>query len=420
MIRSIKRALYFPIANYFKFWAKIKLSIWKPIVVVVTGSSGKTTLLHLIESQIGNKAKYSYRANSSFGIPFDILGLKRKKLTIDEWIYLFALAPIRAFSSGFSENIYIAEADSDRPGEGEFLADLLNPDLTLWLNSGLTHSGNFDSLIKNKLFSSTKEAILNEFSQFANFTKNLIVANGDDPQIVQKIKHSKVPAIFIDKEDLQEYKVTKNSTEFVIDNKKYSINFIVPKNVFYSIAMTIQLMKKLNLKVDQNFSTFNLPSGRSNLIAGIKNTTIIDSTYNATPDGMRAILEMFKNYPLKNKWLVLGDMVELGNEEQKEHEKLADLINSINLEKIILIGPRLIKHTYPKLKSEIKKIEKFTLPKDGLNYISRAIIGGEVILFKGARFLEGIIEHLLENKEDANKLVRREIVWQKRRRDWGL
>jgi hypothetical protein len=60
------------------------------------------------------------------------------------------------------------------------------------------------------------------------------------------------------------------------------------------------------------------------------------------------------------------------------------------------------------------------LPKDGLDYILKAISGGEVMLFKGARFLEGIIEHLLENKEDVNKLVRREIAWQKRRREWGL
>ena len=70
------------------FCAQIQLFLWKPRIIVITGSSGKTTLLHLIEAQLGNRAKYSHFANSSFGIPFDILGLKRKNLTIDELKYI--------------------------------------------------------------------------------------------------------------------------------------------------------------------------------------------------------------------------------------------------------------------------------------------------------------------------------------------
>src|SRR3990167_7667164 len=80
MISKIKKFFYFPLAYYFRFFAQIRLSLWKPIIIVITGSSGKTTLLNLIESQIGDRAKYSHHANSSYGIPFDILGLKRETL----------------------------------------------------------------------------------------------------------------------------------------------------------------------------------------------------------------------------------------------------------------------------------------------------------------------------------------------------
>jgi len=55
---------------------------------------------------------------------------------------------------------------------------------------------------------------------------------------------------------------------------------------------------------------------------------------------------MFDEYPSKNKWLVLGDMIELGTREREEHEKLATAINCIALEKIILIGPRVARYTY--------------------------------------------------------------------------
>jgi UDP-N-acetylmuramoyl-tripeptide--D-alanyl-D-alanine ligase len=420
MIRAIKQKLYFPIANYFKFWAKIQLNSWKPIIIVVTGSSGKTTLLHLIESQIGNKAKYSHHANSSYGIPFDILGLKRKKLTFDEWLSLFLLAPFKAFKPKPKEAFYIVEADCDRPGEGSFLADLLNPEVILWINSGLTHSGNFDWLVENGQFTSVQKAITNEFGQFLKKTKKLAIVNGDNSYILDQVKSSKTPTIFISKKDLKEYKINKNSTEFVFEDKKYTINFIVPKNVFYSIEMTFQLLKYLKIKPDDSFAKFILAPGRSTIFEGVKNTTIIDSTYNATPDGMGAILQMFEKYPLKKKWLVLGDMIELGNKEKEEHEKLGIFINSMDLEKIILIGPRLLKYTYPKIKTSVADIKNFTFPKDGLDYISKNIKGKEVMLFKGARFLEGIIEHLLRNKEDISKLVRREIAWQNRRREWGL
>jgi UDP-N-acetylmuramoyl-tripeptide--D-alanyl-D-alanine ligase len=420
MIKAFKRVLYFPTASYFKFWAKIRLNLWKPKVIVITGSSGKTTLLHLIESQIGEKAKYSHHANSSFGIPFDILGLTREKLTPDEWIKLFILAPFKIFSPISEEKLYIVEADCDRPGEGEFLASLLSPEITLWTNSGLTHSANFDFLVTNKEFPTVEEAICNEFGQFLKYTKKLVLANGDNVLISEQVNDSKVPAIFVSKGDLRQYKINENSTEFVIEDNKYSINFIVPKEVFYSIEMSKLLMKNLDLPFDKTFKKLILPPGRNSVFKGIKNISIIDSTYNATPDGTKAILQMFKEYFAKNKWLVLGDMIELGEKEKEEHEQLAKVINSMNLSKIILIGPRVSKYLFLKLDSSTDVIKKFLMPKEGLDYILKNIKGGEAILFKGARFLEGIIEHLLQNKEDADKLVRREIAWKNRRREWGL
>lgn len=417
MITGIKQLFYFPIAYYFRFWAKIQLSLWKPRIIVVTGSSGKTTLLHLIESQLGSIAKYSHLANSSFGIPFDILGLKRKNLTLDEWPYLFLLAPFKAFKSAPKEKLYIVEADCDRPGEGKFLASLLKPEITLWISSTLTHSINFDYLVKNKCFPTVEESIAYEFGYFLEYTKKLAIINGDSNLIKKQLGRTNAPIIQISQISLKSYKILEDRTEFIIGDKKYSINFIVPKNVFYSVLMTKLFVKTLKLPFDSNFPNLTLPPGRNSVFKGIKNTTIIDSTYNATPDGVKIILKMFDKFPGKFKWVVLGDMIELGNEEKEEHEKLADILNSMNVSKIIFIGPRVSKYTYPKTK---KDTNHFLLPKEGLDYILSNIKGGETILFKGARFLEGIIEHLLLNKNDINRLVRREKAWQNRRKAWGL
>ncbi len=421
MVGRIKKALYFPIAYYFRFWAKIQLEIWNPKIIVITGSSGKTTLLHLIEAQIRNKAKYSHHANSSYGIPFDILGLSRTNLTPDEWFFLFFLAPLKAFKSKPKEKLYVVEADCDRPGEGKFLASLLNPEITLWTSSSLSHSINFDSLVKNKHLPKIEEAIAYEFGYFLEYTKKLVIVNGDSTLIEKQLGRTRASIEPVTMRDLDSYTIGENSTEFIIENKKYSINFIVPKDAFYSIQMANLLVRILNLPFDPNFKNFSLPPGRNSVFRGIKNTTIIDSTYNATPDGVKNILGMFNQYPGKLKWAVLGDMIELGENEQREHDKLAAIINSMDLSKVILIGPRVSKYTYPKLNPELaERVEKFLMPKDGLDYILKNIKGGEIILFKGARFFEGIIERLLQDKKDVKKLVRREKAWQNRRKAWGL
>ena len=420
MIRIIKKILYFPLAYYFRFWAQIQLSIWRPTIIVVTGSSGKTTLLHLIESQIQDKARYSHLANSSFGIPFDILGLKRTTLTFNEWPYLFLLAPFKAFKAIPNEKIYIVEADCDRPGEGKFLANLLKPEITLWISSSLTHSVNFDYLVRNRSFSSAEEAIAYEFGYFLEYTKKMAIVNGDSSLIKKQLTRTNAQILQISQISLKSYKILEDRTEFIIGDKKYSINFIVPKEVFYSLQMTFALLEYLKIEPDSTLSKFTLAPGRCNLFNGINNTTIIDSTYNATPDGVKSILEMFGKYPSKNKWIVLGDMIELGDEEKAEHEKLAVLINPMNLSKVILIGPRVSNYTYPKLSPPTGGTKHFVLPKEGLEYILQNIKGGETILFKGARFLEGIIEHLLFDKNDVKKLCRREKNWQLRRKKWGL
>lgn len=424
MIRLIKMSLYFPIANYFRFFAQIQLFLWKPKIIVVTGSSGKTTLLHLLESQIGKEARYSHHANSAYGIPFDILSLKRKKLTRDEWLLLFLLAPFKAFKPPYKEKLYIVEADCDRPGEGRFLGSLLKPDVALLLNVSKSHSMNFDSLVKQGRFQTVDEAIAYEFGYFVEYCSKLAIVNDDSDLIRNQIPRVKAKVEKIVKKDqLQKYAISDNGTEFRIKNQSYNFKFLLPEDTVYALAMCNAVLEYINKNFDPSFSKFKIPPGRSSLFKGIKNTTIVDSSYNANLDSMNVIIDMFEKIPCKNKWAILGDMIEQGNEEQEEHEKLAKIIVDMKLERVLLMGPRVSKYTYPKLVANLGDnivVEKFTTPKEVLDYLLKNIKGGETLLFKGARFLEGVIEHLLEDKKDVVNLCRREKVWDVRRRQWGL
>ena len=424
MISKIKKFLYFPVASYFRFFATIRLRKWNPKIIVVTGSNGKTTLLHMLESQIGNKARYSHKANSSFGIPFGILDLHRTSLLKSEWVSLFLKTPLSAFRKIPKEKLYIVEADCDRPGEGEFLSELLRPEIVLWISTAKTHSANFDHLVKQGKFSSVEEAIAYEFGYFVEYAKDSVIINGDSELMDKQMKRISAKIFRVKKENLlKKYEVGKEGTVFRIDDQKYSFKYLLPEEVFYSIEMTKKLVEILNISFDQSFSKFQMPPGRGSIFQGIKATTIVDSTYNLSPGSLKAVVETFAKFFSKNKWIVVGDMLEMGESEKEEHQKLAEILIRYHFDRIILMGPRVSKHTYPeleKLTAGKVKFEKFLGPKETLDHLLENIQGGETILFKGARFMEGIIEYLLKDKDDIAKLPRREKIWEIRRKRWGL
>ena len=421
LIKKIKGQLYFFVAGYFKIFAQIKLARWKPKVIVITGSSGKTTTLNLVESQLKDNAVYSHHANSSYGVPFNILGLERKTLKHMEWFSLILLAPFRIFTGTPKQKIYVVEADCDRPQEGIFLSTLLNPEVTIWLSSTRTHSINFDSLVTDKKFPNVESAIAFEYSHFLEKTSNLVIYNSDSDLIKNQLGRTQAKTTSISEKSLNSYEVSKNGTKFKINKKTYSFKFLLPKASFSSVYASILLNEYLNVPIDESFGDFELPPGRSSIFKGIKTTTIIDSTYNTGFHAAAEILNMFRKFPGSKKWVVIGDILEQGKEEREEHEKLAAEILKMDLDRIVLVGPRVIKYTEPVLsRKNAKNVVSFENPKEVLDYLKANIEGGETILFKGARFLEGVIGNLLENKSDISKLARREEVWDERRKKWGL
>ncbi|HEX7259647.1 MAG TPA: cyanophycin synthetase [Candidatus Saccharimonadia bacterium] len=423
MIQKLKQILYFPVAGYFRFWARLQFNRWNPRVVLVTGSSGKTTLLHMLESQIGKRAHYSHHANSAFGIPFDILGFPPRSNAKSEWIDLFITAPFRAFKKPLNESIYVVEADSDRPGEAEFISSLVKPEVTIWLSSDKSHSYNFDSQVADGLFLDVREAIAYEFGAYLAAAAKLAIINDSEALIINQGDRTSAKIEAVRPDTITGYAIKADHTVFKIDGTTYTVPGLVPQEAGLSMAAVVEACRYLGIEVDKKFSSFIAPPGRSTVFKGIKKTTLIDSTYNAIPDAVRAVLGLFAKYPGKPKWLVISDMLEQGDSEADEHRAIAESIAKLNLDRIILMGPRMSKYTAPRLKELLgdkAPIEVFLKPRPVLDYLQNHLKGGEIILFKGSRFLDGVVEHLLSDPSDEAKLCRRGPVWQRRREQWEL
>ena len=422
MIRKIKDALYFAIARYFRFFAHIRLRRWKPRIVLITGSNGKTVCLHLCAAQFGSAAKYSFNANSAFGIPFNILGLKRADFSLLEWPALFLLAPVCAFRGPHPEKIYFVEVDGDRPGAGDFFGSFLKPEVTIVLSSARTHSMLFERTVGPGGFKGVDEAIAHGFGRFLAHTSKLAIINADNPRIVENTKQTAAEVYEIrEKTSLSAYAVSISGTVFTIRDHTYQLPYMLPKEIFYALEASIKTAEYFGVKPTDELSTLVLPPGRSSVFRGIKNTTIVDSSYNANAESVAAIVRMAEQLP-GEKWFILGDLTEQGKLEQEEHERLARLVAQSSAARVILVGPRMQTHALPLLKALApqKHIESYIRPDEALTYLQKDISGGEILVFKGARFLEGIIERLLENAADAEKLCRREHVWQMRRKHFGV
>lgn len=416
---AIKKKLYLVVASYFRFFASVSLRRWRPRVVAVTGSVGKTTLLNLLEVQLGVRAHYSHNANSSYGIAFDILGMTGVTGSKLKWLYLFIVAPIRSLFFTHSQEFYVVEIDGERPKETEFLASWLRPEVTLWVSVGRTHAVYFDDQVRRGLYSTVEDAIVHEFAWLPKYTAKLVAYDGDSALLattMETITHVTKAPIY--GSSVTHYAVWADKTELTVNGHKYVFSQPMPREVYVQLALLSEFASYLNEAPVVDLSSYVQPPGRSNFYKGKRGTQLIDSSYNAHLISMESVISLFRELQADHKWIVIGDMVEQGVGEADQHEKLGRLLRAANFERYILVGRRTQKYTLPEL--DPTKTVSFLHPKDAAIYLDTHTTGDETILFKGSQYLEGVVEHLLADPAQAATLPRQEAAAKKRRASWGL
>lgn len=419
-VMRLKKRFYFVAARYFRFFANFALRRWKPRIIAITGSVGKTTMLHMVEFELGERAHYSHDANSAFGIAFDLLGMDGIRGSKLRWLKLIFQAPWRALYYKRSGEFYIVEIDGERPHETEFLATWLKPEVTIWVSLGLSHAVQFEREVAAGKFKTLDDAIAHEFSTLPAHTTKQVYINADSEQMCQVTKGIKAEVREFSRNSLKRYNVYPTRTDFVFEDVSFHFSQPQPKDLAIQLLMLEALVKYLGVPLKTDFSNMPVPPGRSSFFEGKNGLKIIDSSYNAHLISMESILEMVGSLHAGHKWLVIGDIVDQGSIEEEEHRKLADLIAAAGPEMVILVGRRTKKYTAPHLK-ELGIDTRTTLdPHKALKFIETHTSGDETLIFKGSQYLEWIIEQLLAHPEDAEKLPRREKAAMKRRAKRGL
>lgn len=429
---------------YLRFWAKLQLKKIRPIIIGVGGASGKSSVSLLIAQVLSQKfkVKQGKGKNSETGIPLNILDLELKNYGIFDWVRVLVLAPIRLFTNFKRYDFFVAEMGIDSPfppKNMEYLLKIIKPDIGVLTNIELEHSVYFDSLVKSELSSERKKEILDLTAKEEGLLLKSLgesdrsVVNLDDPKISEllPLKSKTITVSAKDKNAdfyIEKINITEDSFDvgliFLKEEYQFKINQPMPGYFAYSFVLSIAVCFNAGVNIKDSINilqdNFSLPPGRFSVFKGIKNSIIIDSSYNSSLSAAKGALEVMSDIGKGRRRVgILGDMRELGSLAKTQHEELAKTILK-NLDLAILIGPSMTQFAVPILerdKFDYLVFDSFVSAKKSL---IDNIRNDDLILVKGSQnalFLERAVELLLLDKADAALLCRRGSFWDKKRKE---
>jgi UDP-N-acetylmuramoyl-tripeptide--D-alanyl-D-alanine ligase len=423
MLKSILKKI---VVFFLQTEAKMILWKYKPKIIGITGTVGKTSAKDAIALVLGSKfntRKSEKSYNSELGVPLTIIGAKSAWNNIFQWI-LVLLKGIKVF---FRAQDYpqwlVLEMGVDRPGDMERLIKWMKFDVAVItaLSEIPVHVEYFqdpEELIKEKI------KLIQKLS-----SEQYAVLNGDDSAILNFKEQTKARLTtygFSEGNDLRasNYHLNSNGIAFKIDYKGNIVPMRIPKvlgrqNVYVALsALATGLALGLNLvEIAETLAKFQPPPGRLNLISGIKNSLILDDSYNSSPVAAAAALEVLKELPSKRKITVLGDMLELGKFTIDEHKKVGALVKDYGIDLLFTVGPR-SKFTAEEARAEgfnPENIFEFSISDEVKKEVQEKIEEGDLILVKGSQSMrmEKIVEEIMAQPELKEQLlVRQEKEWQ--------
>lgn len=303
-------------------------------LLAITGSNGKTTTKELAAAVLSRRYKIhstSGNLNNHVGVPLTLLDLNS------------------------SHELAVLEIGANHPGEVELLCSLSRPTHGLITNIGAAHLEGFGSLDGVKRAKSELYAYL-----FENGGTGFVNAEND---ILSEL-HESYPfnAVYYGtKADLFLSGTVKNSAPFltmVISGRSISGEEIVSTNLtgrYNSENITAAACTGRHFGISQDLvkealEMYTPRNNRSQITETGSNRLFLDS-YNANPVSMKLAINEFAGMEGGRKWLILGDMLEMGSYSRQEHIAILELLKKLSFTNVLLVGENFMLHRdrYPYL-----------------------------------------------------------------------
>src|SRR3989344_4378401 len=417
--------------------ARVVLWKYKPRIIAITGSVGKTSTKEAIYAVLRNKffvwcSPKSF--NSEIGVPLAVMGLSNAWGSAHGWLSVFFEGLALIFLKNHYPKLLVIEVGTDRPGDIQAITRWLHPDVVVFTRFG-------DVPVHVEFFGS-REALLIEKSFLVTALKpgGTLVLNADDLEVLslrEKGKHAASSLTFgfgsgadVRGSHLEIFYSNDREMPLGVRAKIDHTGRIFPLKINGTIGMQYGMValaafatgiaSKINaVDILNALEGFAIPQGRQKLIPGIRGSLVIDDSYNSSPVAVWAALDSLKALKVGGrKIVVLGDMLELGKESANEHRKVGEKIKEF-CDIFVTVGPRAETMWEEALKSgmDTEHARHFKDAYEARAYLKNAIQPKDVMLVKGSQSmrLERIVEHIMAEPELASELlVRQEKEWKSR------
>lgn len=319
----------------------------------LTGSNGKTTTKELIAATLQQKYNVHYtfgNLNNHIGVPLTILSI-----------------PVET-------EIAVIEMGANHQKEIELLCTISRPDYGYITNFGKAHLegfGGFEGVIKGK----------SELYTFLQQNQKTAFVNLEDPIQVEKTENIEQITFGIEAGKFI-IKPTQNNGDYIAVNVDDIIiqTHLTGSYNFSNISCAIAMGKHFGLTLEEIKRGIEnyIPTNNRSQIIERENYKIIMDAYNANPSSMEASLKNFSTFE-GTKMVILGDMFELGETSENEHNNIAELAVKYGFEQIYLLGKNF------KMTQIVQdNIKKFENRQEFEDYVKSSLSYTDNILIKGS------------------------------------
>jgi UDP-N-acetylmuramoyl-tripeptide--D-alanyl-D-alanine ligase len=367
-------------------------------IIGVVGSIGKTSTKLAIGQVLGGSFKVQSQDgnyNDLVTVPLVFFGEHTPSLFNPfAWFGVFWRNSLQ-LRKPYPYDIVVLELGTDGPGQIEEFKRYLNLEIAIVTAITREHMEFFDTL----------EAIAKEELTVCSFSSS-IIANRD---LCDEDYLKEVPSLLT-------YSLTEG--DFTPRSIKQSITeFSVPEQ--YSRLAAIAVASKFGIdekSIQLGLSGVRPPAGRMQKLKGINGSTIIDDSYNASPDAVRLALDSLYKVKAPQKIAILGNMNELGKYSADAHTEIGEYCDPKQIDQVLTIGPDANKYLAESAKNKGCKVAAFDSPYKAGEFAKTLVKPGALILVKGSQnkvFAEEAIKSLLASPADQKKLVRQTPDWLK-------
>lgn len=400
--------------KFLRWMAIFILKKYNPKIIGITGSVGKTSTKEAIFSVLASRFRVRRNEknyNNEIGIPLTIIGAKSGEGSLFAWVGVFLKWLAVAVSPFEYPEILVLEMGADKPGDIQYLMEFIHPNVGVITDVSPSHIEFFKTLGN---IAKEKGALVRSLNE-----GGLAVLNADNEYVIklkEQIKAEVITCGFLENADIQATDpsfVYNDEQEKEIRGLTFKLNYegttipvrlnnILARHQIYAAlsAVAVGIKFEINLvEIAAALENFSSPCGRMNLLKGIKNTLLIDDTYNASPVSTCAALSVLGEINAKRKIAVLGDMLELGEETESGHREVAQKFLEMKGDIFFAVGPRmevaareLQKNNFP-----LEHVFSFADPMEAGLKLQEIMREGDLVLVKGSQGarMEKVLEEVI-------------------------